>query len=169
MIFSTLSSFLLFSFFSAASFGNPECIELLLKHLASIDQTDADGMTPFLCAVATGHTNCAKMLLESGADIAVRDRYQRCCVHLAVQNEKEDVLKMLLQRSGSGLCNVPDMHERTALHYAVLSSETGVRDKITCRYKSIWKIQHPILNCKCMKESSVLLSRVLTFTSVVCN
>lgn len=95
------------------------------------------------------------MLLESGADIAVRDRYQRCCVHLAVQNEKGDVLKMLLQRSGSGLCNVPDMYERTALHYAVLSSETGVRDKTTCKYKSIWKIQYPILNCKCMKESSV--------------
>ena len=94
-------------------------------------------MTPFLCAVAAGHTNCAKMLLESEADIAVRDKYQRCCVHLAVENNKGDVLKMLLQRSGPGLCNVPDMNERTSLHYAALSAETGVRAKTTCKYTSI--------------------------------
>lgn len=124
-------------FLSAASFGNSECIELLLKHLTSIDHTDADRMTPFLCAVAAGHTNCAKLLLESGADIAARDKYQRCCVHLAVENDKGDVLKMLLQRSGPGLCNVPDMHERTALHYAALSAKTGVRAKTSCKYQSI--------------------------------
>ena len=91
-------------------------------------------MTPFLCSVAAGHTNCAKLLLESGADIAARDKYQRCCIHLAVENDKADVLKMLLQRSGPGLCNVPDMHERTALHYAAaLSSKTAVRAK-TSKY-----------------------------------
>ena len=104
---------------------------------------DADGMTSFLCAVATGHTNCAKLLLESGADIAARDKYQRCCVHLAVKNLKADVLKMLLQRSGSGLCNVPDEHERTALHYAASASKPGVRAKTSYKYKSIWKIQYP--------------------------
>ena len=113
--------------FSAASFGNPECIELLLKNSASIDSSDVDGMTPFLCAVAAGHTNCAKMLLESGADIAARDKYQRCCVHLAVQNDREDVLKFLLERCGSGIINVPDVHERTALHYAASSTNIRVR------------------------------------------
>lgn len=91
-------------------------------------------MTPFLCSVAAGHTNCAKLLLESGADIAARDKYQRCCIHLAVENDKADVLKMLLQRSGPGLGNVPDMHERAALHYAAaLSSKTAVRAK-TSKY-----------------------------------
>jgi len=109
-------------------------------------------MTPFLCAVAAGHTNCAKMLLESGADIAARDKYQRCCVHLAVENDKGDVLKMLLQRSGPGLCNVPDMHERTVLHYAASSAKTGVRVKTTCKYKSFWKIKHP----KCMTTRNIL-------------
>ena len=104
---------------------------------------DADGMTPFLCAVAAGHTNCAKLLLESGADIAARDKYQRCCVHLAVENDKADVCKMLLQRCGSGLCNVPDVHERTALHYAASASKPGVRAKTSYKHKSIWKIQYP--------------------------
>ena len=114
-------------FFSAASFGNPECIELLLKNTVSIDSSDVDGMTPFLCAVAAGHTNCAKMLLESGADIAARDKHQRCCVHLAVENDKEDVLKLLLERYGSGIINFPDVHERTPLHYAASSINIRVR------------------------------------------
>ncbi|KAL9969346.1 hypothetical protein ACROYT_G021550 [Oculina patagonica] len=107
---------------SAASFGNPDCIEVLLRNLASADHRDADGMTPFLCAVAAGHTNCAKMLLESEAEITARDNYQRCCIHLAVENDKEDVLKMLLERCGPGIINVPDVHKRTALHYAALSA-----------------------------------------------
>ena len=83
-------------------------------------------MTPFLCAVAAGHSNSAKMLLDFGAEIAARDKYQRSCIHLAVENDKEDVLQMLLERCGSGIINVPDLHERTALHYAALSTNTTV-------------------------------------------
>ncbi|KAJ7385774.1 hypothetical protein OS493_013808 [Desmophyllum pertusum] len=113
---------------SAASFGNLECVKVLLKNFASIDSKEVDAMTPFLCAVAAGHTNCAKLLLESGADITARDKYQRCCIHLAVENDKEDVLKMLLERYGSGLTNVPDIRERTALHYAALSTNTRLLD-----------------------------------------
>ena len=90
-------------------------------------------MTPFLCAVAAGHTMCAKLLLEYGADITARDKYQRCCVHLAVENDKEEVLKMLLERPGLGLTNVPDIHERTPLHYAALSTNIRVTLKLKKR------------------------------------
>ena len=100
-------------------------------------------MTPFLCAVAAGHTDCAKMLLGSGAEIAARDKFQRCCIHLAVENDKEEVLKVLLEISGTGLTNVPDVHERTALHYAALSTNTRVRTKTRC------KRSRQSLNCKC--------------------
>ena len=87
-------------------------------------------MTPFLCSVAAGQTKCVEVLLDCGADIAARDNFQRSCLHLAVENEREDVLKMLLERSESGLINVPDIHERTALQYAVSSSKIRViRDK----------------------------------------
>ena len=92
-----------------------------------MDSSDVDGMTPFLCAAAAGHTNCANMLIDSGADIAARDKFQRCCVHLAVENDKEDVLKLLLERCGSGIINFPDVHERTPLHYAASSTNIRVR------------------------------------------
>lgn len=111
---------------SAASFGNPACVELLLRNSAARDPKDINGMTPFLCAVAAGQTKCVEVLLDCGADIAARDNFQRSCIHLAVENKREEVLKILLERSGSGLINVPDMHERTALHYAVSSSKIRV-------------------------------------------
>ena len=84
-------------------------------------------MTPFLCAVAAGNIECAKILLESGADMKARDKYQRCCVHLAVENDKEDVLKMLMEKCESGIINVPDVHERTALHYAASTANVRVK------------------------------------------
>ena len=111
---------------SAAAFGNPACVELLLRNSAARDPKDINGMTPFLCAVAAGQTKCVEVLLDCGADIAARDNFQRSCIHLAVENKREDVLKILLERSESGLINVPDMHERTALHYAVSSSKIRV-------------------------------------------
>ena len=84
-------------------------------------------MTPFLCAVAAGQTDCTELLLEAGADITAREKFQRSCIHLAVEHEEEGVLKTLLQKSGSGLANVPDVSERTALHYAASSSNIRVR------------------------------------------
>ena len=56
-----------------------------------------------------------------------RDKFQRSCIHLASENEKEIVLRMLLEKSGSGLANVPDLHERVPLHYAASSSNLRVR------------------------------------------
>lgn len=84
-------------------------------------------MTPLLCAVAAGHTNCAKLLFEYGANIAARDKNQRDSIHLAVENEKAEMLKMLLERSGSQCINIPDIQERTALHYAASSTKLKVQ------------------------------------------
>lgn len=133
-------------FFSAASFGNPECIKVLLNNCLTPDPRDSDGVTPFLAAVAAGHTNCAKLLLESGADITARDKYQRCCIHLAVENGKVEILTMLLERSGSQLANVPDIHERTALHYAAFSTNIKVNAFILNLFFSQ---RHP-LKVKCV-------------------
>ena len=116
-------------FYRAAAFGNKECVRLLLTSGAAVDPRDANSLTPFLCAVAAEKKDCAKMLLNNGADIAVRDKVQRCCVHLAVERKNDDLLTILLEKSGSKLINFPDIHERTPLHYAAISSNTRVRQR----------------------------------------
>lgn len=83
---------------------------------------DAGDLTPFLCAVAAGKTKCVELLLDSGADISARDKFQQTCIHLAVEHERENVLQMLVDKCGAGMINTPDEQERTPLHHAVLSS-----------------------------------------------
>ena len=86
-------------------------------------------MTPFLSAVAAGHTACAKLLLDSGANINSRDMHQRCCLHLAVENKKLDMLTMLLTETGNELVDVGDHLDRTPLHYATLADDVKVKKK----------------------------------------
>lgn len=95
-------------------------------------------MTPFLSAVAAGHTDCAKLLLESGVDVKPRDMRLRCCVHLAVENEKLETLTMVLSETGSELVNAGDYVERTPLHYAAIVGDVKVRGgEGSCLLKAI--------------------------------
>lgn len=83
---------------------------------------DVRDLTPFLCAVVAGKTKCVELLLDSGADISARDKFQRTCIHLAVEHERENTLQMLVDKCGTGMINTPDEQDKTPLHYAVLSS-----------------------------------------------
>ena len=121
--------------FSAASFGNPESIKVLLSNCATPDPRDTDGMTPLLCAIAAGHTKCAKLLLEYGANIRARERNQRGGIHLAVEYDREEMLKMLLERSGSQCINIPDIQEKTAVHYATSSTNLKVKAKLKSDFR----------------------------------
>ena len=76
------------------------------------------GQTPFLLAVAAGQTDCAKLFLSFGAKVAAQDKRLRCCLHLAVEQGREETLSMLLSETGNDLVNIPDHKQRTSLHYA---------------------------------------------------
>ena len=84
-------------------------------------------MTPSLSAVSAGHLDCAKLLLDSGANVNSRDMHQRCCLHLAVENKKLDMLMILLSGTGNELVNVGDQMDRTPLHYATLVDDVKVK------------------------------------------
>lgn len=58
------------------------------------------------------------MLLESGADFTSRDESLRTCIHLAVQYQRLDTLRMLLGRDQGKLINERDKDLQTPLHYA---------------------------------------------------
>ena len=95
-----------------------KCIEILHENGAKIDTRDQNGQTPFLVAVAAGQTDCAKLFISFGAKVATQDKRLRCCLHLAVEQEREETLSMLLSETGNDLANIPDHKQRTSLHYA---------------------------------------------------
>jgi len=92
-----------------------------------IDTRDAQSSTPFLDAVAAGQTNCARLLLQRGADIKACDIFMKNCIHMAVENENLETLQMLLEER-SVLWNLyrPDVNERVPLHYAAMVKDIRV-------------------------------------------
>ena len=108
-------------------FGNKDAASVLIDNGAQLEARDHDGLTPFLCAVQSGQTECVNLLLESGADTGVRDKHMRNCLHLAVRKEQESVVKLLISKAGTKLMNHPDDEVRTPLHYAAVAYNVKVR------------------------------------------
>ena len=104
-----------------------EVVKLLLAKNCKIDTRDSRGRTPFLDAVAAGHTNCASLLIERGTDGHATDTLAKNCLHLAVQNEHLDTLNMLLENeSVLENLNRSDWHEQVPLHYAAVTTNVEV-------------------------------------------
>ena len=117
---------------SAAALGSTKCIEILHENGAEIDVRDLNGQTPFHLAVAAGQTDCAKLFLSFGTRDSAQDKKLRCCIHLAVEQNREETLDMLLKETGSSLVNVPDHKQRTALHYASYADNSKVVSSFCC-------------------------------------
>ena len=65
---------------------------------AEVDVRDENGMTPLMFAAATGHTECAEMLLGAGADVAARDNVGMTPLLFAALEGRMDALKLLLSK-----------------------------------------------------------------------
>ncbi|MEW6348698.1 MAG: ankyrin repeat domain-containing protein [Thermodesulfobacteriota bacterium] len=60
---------LMYSCFS----GNPDLVELVLRHGATIDATDAMGRSALMIAASVGKAETVKVLLRTGANADLRD------------------------------------------------------------------------------------------------
>lgn len=58
---------------AAALTGDCECATLLLRQGASMNLRDTDGKTPLMMAVVNNHVDLVKILLESGADLTLKN------------------------------------------------------------------------------------------------
>lgn len=111
----------------AALFNQTNIIEFLLDKEARLDARDNDGRSPFLNAVAAGHVESARLLLNRGADISATDLVMKTCVHIAVENEHLNMVVMLLgKRTGANNLNKGDMLDRVPLHYASTTDDIKV-------------------------------------------
>lgn len=108
-------------------FNQTKFIELLLAREAKVNARDGEGRSPFLNAVAAGHVESARVLLQHGADITATDLLMKTCVHIAVENEQFKILPMLLEsRSGANNLYKADLWDRVPLHYAAQTNDIKV-------------------------------------------
>ncbi|XP_018318975.1 uncharacterized protein LOC108732588 isoform X2 [Agrilus planipennis] len=108
----------------AAFSGSEKCIELLCNCYGteSVLLKDARNRTPLHIAALHGHTECAKYLLEKGAEINYQDAEGRTPLIAAAQNGQTHVIDVLISYKAD--VTLYDNNGNTALHLACLKKHS---------------------------------------------
>ncbi|XP_041474154.1 transient receptor potential cation channel subfamily A member 1-like [Lytechinus variegatus] len=93
-------------------------ISLLIKEGAEIEHRDDYGFTPLICAAWKGHKGAAAKLFSYGANIEAMDEKMRTCLHWAAENDRPDIIELLMDHGGEQIVNHLDKNDHTALYYA---------------------------------------------------
>ncbi len=78
-------------------------------------------------ASLNGHLEIVPYLIEKGADVNVKDRWQQTPLHLASEKGHLEVVQCLTEKGAD--INVKDDNGQTALHFA---SEQNMQEAVRC-------------------------------------
>jgi protein arginine N-methyltransferase 2 len=67
------------------------------KQLLAAQQTPTTGQSPLMVAAQHGHIDICQMLLDAGAPWNAIDRYGKCAGDFATENEKWNVVNLLVE------------------------------------------------------------------------
>jgi hypothetical protein len=93
---------------------------------------DWRGMTPFHYAAANGHIEIARLLLQNGAEVNVRNNYGNTPLHIAASHGNVDILHLLVE-NGADL-EAQDDHGSRALHFATCYHQLPSIQELVSRY-----------------------------------
>jgi ankyrin repeat protein len=79
----------------AASGAKTDVIEILLEHSAYIDAESPNGSTPLMMAAMYGNVDCVRMLLEAGADPALKNQLGLSAADFAKRVNRDDSLALI--------------------------------------------------------------------------
>lgn len=96
----------------AASSGQTEIVELLLRYRANINARNNNGDTPLHKAVYEQRENIVRILLERGARIVV-NKNKKTPLHMAATGRNVDIVELLLMHGANP--NIQDSHGNTPL------------------------------------------------------
>merc|ERR1712112_218352 len=89
-------------FLSACGFGYTDVVEALLINGSGMEEallaTDSHGNNALHLAIDGNHVEVTQILLEEGVDVNQKNEDGICPIHLAVEEGKDEVLRLLLNR-----------------------------------------------------------------------
>jgi hypothetical protein len=93
---------------------------------------DLKGATPLHYAAENGHIEIARLLLQNGAEVNVRNNYGNTPLHWAASNGHVDILHLLVE-NGVDL-EAQDNNGERVLHWAVLNGNLPFIHELISRY-----------------------------------
>jgi ankyrin repeat protein len=109
----------------AATSGDPETVALLLSHGAAVNAKAVNGWTAVTLASAKGYSIIVRRLLDAGADANAADLYGWTPLMRAVEEDRPEVVRVLLQDK-SVRVNARDDRGETALHHAAAAGSLAI-------------------------------------------
>lgn len=98
--------------------GFSDCMYMLLStEKTSIDLKDYRGSTALHLTCESAHVECAKLLIEQGAGVHVKNAKSQVPLHMAAKAQSVDCIDMLI-KAGADI-NARDVDDRTPLHSAI--------------------------------------------------
>ncbi|MFC5399283.1 ankyrin repeat domain-containing protein [Undibacterium jejuense] len=82
----------------AAASGSVETLNFLLEHAAYIDSESPNKTTPLMMALNFGKYDTAKILIDSGADISLKNDAGMTALDFANKSERNDLILLLKNR-----------------------------------------------------------------------
>ncbi|XP_014611333.1 PREDICTED: ankyrin repeat and death domain-containing protein 1A-like [Polistes canadensis] len=140
----------------AASKGNTEIIEMLIKTKCDIEAKDKFGMRPLHMAAWYGHEDAVKVLINAGANVFAVNKKQYTLLMCGARGNNVNVVKYLAEAVESLNGDATDYTGATALHHAAVAGHPGVISAIcnipkTELNATDQKGQAPI-HCACTEE-----------------
>ena len=94
------------------------------KRKLYLNKPDEIGRTALHLAALGGQEAVVQLLVETGADIEAKDKYEKTALYLAAQCGHEAVVRLLMEMGAD--TEAKDIYERTALHLAAWGGEETV-------------------------------------------
>ncbi|XP_033760717.1 serine/threonine-protein phosphatase 6 regulatory ankyrin repeat subunit A-like [Pecten maximus] len=156
--------------------GQPEFVELLLKNSANVNSFTDNGITPLMVLCMDSNienkTTLARMLIEAGADVSMRDyKCKRTALHNAVINGNFELFEILLGAGSDP--NILDVTGRSPLtnlicrHARITDRQPDISDDVlaaaiqliqagTNLNNNMCEYSNPLVNAAFVKASKLI-------------
>ena len=136
-------------FIAAVAFNQTDLVTLLVDGGYDVNRNDGY-YTALHHAVERSNAQMVKILLNSGAEVNLRNRYNQTVLHEAVKNGNVEII-MILLNSGADV-NARDKYNMTVLHYMAYDAYEKI-----FKYRDIWLPRHRFVWNSDMEMTRILL------------